>query len=1199
MAEADPNIKDRLLNELSSSLGPATDGIESETPPPATPVVPDHTLLRRIGKGSYGEVWLARNALGTLRAVKIVHRAAFDHDRPYEREFEGIRRFEPISRTHPSQLNVLHVGRDDAAGLFYYVMELADPVGTPKAEIRSPKELQNPNLEKSPVHEAGSSPDLGLPSEFGIRDSDLYQPRTLRSDLSHRGRLLCDECLHIGLALATALDHLHPHGLVHRDIKPSNIVFVNAIPKLADIGLVTHVEATLSFVGTEGYLPPEGPGTPQADVYSLGKVLYEMATGRDRQDYPELPTNLIAAPAADRAALAELNEVIVKACHADAKERYQTAAELHADLALLQSGKSVSRMRSVERRLQFVARAGAVVTAVAVLAGGAWLWQHQQTREARRLAAENARLGEENRQRIVRLDVANGVRLLDDGDPAGALLWFADAVSLVTNNPAEESIQRMRLQQTLDYSPRLVNIFPHAANAQCAVFSPDEKQIATACEDGFVRIWDAAQNYKPLAEYRQSEPPRLLRYTRDGGRLLVITAPTLLRWLPPLNLTVLDAATGVPLFPALTNLTAWAVSPDDQWLAVAGADFTVQIQDLATGRLVGAASGHNEIVSEINFGPDSRQMITASFDRTARRWEIPSGKPFDPPLRHDSTVAHAVFSPDGKRLATATAALGPGQRIEFQTWDAATGAPLGKPTKAEETILLLAFDNTSRRLLAGDRQHFVQVRDATSGEALPPLKLSSYACSFDRVPADSRITVGTDDGTVSIWDAENGRSLCSPLFHQARAESVRFDRAGKRLLTASGDGTVKLWNLALPSAAGTVRLDGELPIADPGSIRPSFGKEPGPIQIPLMDGTVRLIDLDRMKEVHRLVPSQTNNPAYFCDASPSGRQWVVYRIGGADVWDKPQALDLFCEEGTTIRHLVLNHPKYAAGMRMFSPDSSRLLTVCKDRTIRVWRTTDGGLERTIQIPGPFTDAAYFNPDAKSALLVQEDGTYQWFDLESEKTFGTAFHPPLVWEMCFDPTGQRIAITGKDQSTRIWNARTGEPLGPPFKHAGTALNLDWSPDGRRVVTAGLSSEARIWDATTGEQLLSPLVLSTEPTQAARWSPDGRFIVTRSDDQLVRVWDAATAEAVTPKLRQENYVRFACLRANNRLILGIDPNLVLALDLMETRLPADVIADYAKLVSGRRLNAAGVLLPLKPDELADLSRSLHARAPQLFE
>jgi serine/threonine protein kinase len=95
----------------------------------------------------------------------------------------------------------------------------------------------------------------------------------LRRELEQRGRLPFNECLEIALALATALEHLHRNGLVHRDIKPSNIIFVNGSPKLADIGLVAPADATLSCVGTEGFLPPEGPGSPQADIYSLGKVL--------------------------------------------------------------------------------------------------------------------------------------------------------------------------------------------------------------------------------------------------------------------------------------------------------------------------------------------------------------------------------------------------------------------------------------------------------------------------------------------------------------------------------------------------------------------------------------------------------------------------------------------------------------------------------------------------------------------------------------------------------------------------------------------------------------------------------------------------------------------------------------------------------------------------------------------------------------
>src|SRR5689334_9321586 len=112
-----------------SGLGAATGSSSTGGGSPdnsATPLtVPDHELLRRIGGGSYGEVWLARNIMGAYRAVKIVSRSAFDNDRPFEREFRGIQKFEPISRSHPSQVAILHVGR--SGGCFYYVMELADP----------------------------------------------------------------------------------------------------------------------------------------------------------------------------------------------------------------------------------------------------------------------------------------------------------------------------------------------------------------------------------------------------------------------------------------------------------------------------------------------------------------------------------------------------------------------------------------------------------------------------------------------------------------------------------------------------------------------------------------------------------------------------------------------------------------------------------------------------------------------------------------------------------------------------------------------------------------------------------------------------------------------------------------------------------------------------------------------------------------
>ena len=310
--------------------------------------MPDHELLRVIGRGAYGEVWLGRNILGEYRAVKVVWRREFaGEDRPFEREFEGIRKFEPVSRSHPSQLAILHVGKNDELGYFYYVMELADEAS---AECGSRHQDLN--------HVAPAASQQPRPL-----NPDSYVPKTLRRVLRERGALPAQECLEISLALAGALAHLHAQGLVHRGIKPSNVVFVGGVPKLADIGLVAAVDDTLSFVGTPGYIPPEGPGTPKADVFSLGKVIYEALTGRDRQEFPALPQEF-AGPTRDsgskaqeegmvrtkeRALIVELNQVILRACESDCRLRYRSAQAMHEELALLKVGVSVKRKRAVER----------------------------------------------------------------------------------------------------------------------------------------------------------------------------------------------------------------------------------------------------------------------------------------------------------------------------------------------------------------------------------------------------------------------------------------------------------------------------------------------------------------------------------------------------------------------------------------------------------------------------------------------------------------------------------------------------------------------------------------------------------------------------------------------------------------------------------------------------------------------------------
>ena len=360
---ADPKSREAIRAAVRRQLGEMPE--KKHAPPP----IPDHVLLQRIGSGAYGDVWLARNALGALRAVKLVYRARFEGDRPYEREFNGILKYEPISRAHNGLVQILHVGRNARAGCFYYVMELADP---------RPIQHEKCEIENDPTPAPGTQPAGGpvLNFEFSILN---YTPRTLRSELAQGQRLPPTDAAQLARRLASALGWLHSQGLVHRDIKPGNVIFVGGQPKLADIGLVTGAGDSRSFVGTDGFIPPEGPGTPQGDIYGLGKLLYELATGCDRLDFPQLPPGLARLDEGE--ALLDLNEVITRACAPCPEQRYATATELEAELNLFLAGRSLRQARKMERHLVWLKRFAAVACLLMLLAAAAvWLMKNAERR---------------------------------------------------------------------------------------------------------------------------------------------------------------------------------------------------------------------------------------------------------------------------------------------------------------------------------------------------------------------------------------------------------------------------------------------------------------------------------------------------------------------------------------------------------------------------------------------------------------------------------------------------------------------------------------------------------------------------------------------------------------------------------------------------------------------------------------------------
>jgi WD40 repeat protein len=698
--------------------------------------IPDHTLLRPIGRGAYGEVWLARNIMGTPRAVKIIWRRQFESDRPYDREFAGIQGYEPVSRTSAGLMQVLHVGRNDIEGYFYYVMELADDAGW---------------------WSAGESESTGIGQTLGAQGS--YSPRTLRSEMERRGRLPVGECLSLALDLVAGLACLHRNGLVHRDVKPGNIIFVNGRAKLADIGLVSVHNEARTFVGTEGYIPPEGPGSPAADLYALGMVLYEAATGQPPDRFPQTPLDWFAEKGGGERL--EFHEIALKAGEGSRERRYQNAGEMQADLALLQSGQSLRRVRALQRRANLSRRLIlAMVAAVVIAVGSVLLGNYRVRVEAEQRAreqtwreeAEQARANAERAERQAREQLLT------------ALVEQARA-----DVRSGELGQRVRTLDAVRRAAAITNSPDLRQTAVAAFVLPDlrfEREIPLAIDVTAVALDPA---FNRLAIGRGTNAFEIRSVTHGS---IVATIPSSVD--------------------QLAQRADW--SPDGQYVAVTRAakpfawQANVEVWHVASLRRVltlpptryGACSFH----------PRRPLMLGGHLEDTVGIWDLTDGREIS---RHAVTgqVHHVKFSPDGESFVVQHRI---GKAWFTDLFKASDGAVL-KSTPSG-WVDAIAWHPQDKFVALAARQGEVYLHDRTTGETTVLGRHKNEASTAVFSPDGAFLFTGGEEQEIICWDLGTRRRAFG---FAARGAQMQFAGHGARcaILTRSG---LMLHELIRPAA---------------------------------------------------------------------------------------------------------------------------------------------------------------------------------------------------------------------------------------------------------------------------------------------------------------------------------------------------------------------------------------------------------------
>ncbi|MFE5521445.1 trypsin-like peptidase domain-containing protein [Streptomyces virginiae] len=594
----------------------------------------------------------------------------------------------------------------------------------------------------------------------------------------------------------------------------------------------------------------------------------------------------------------------------------------------------------------------------------------------------------------------------------------------------------------------------------------------------------------------------------------------------------LRSAAALPLIKSLMGHkgTVWdvAYSPDGNTIATCGADATVRLWDVATGKGRILPVGHTKPVYGLTFGRNGMTLATAGADGTVRLWDIAAktsrsriiireaGAVFTTltfsndgatlavggkdgsvrlwnsatrqshtiPVGHTKNVHDMAFSRDGRRLATGSF------DGSLRIWDVNAKKSYTISEDPKQQVRAVAFSRDGRTLAAGggDRQvtlwsvgDKITKNDTLSGHR-------DYISSLAFSPDGKILVSGSADTNMVVWDTKNGDRRAILRGHTDTVWAVAFHPDSETIATSSEDGTARVWGLDTGNAYPLGETPGKAEAL-------AFSPDGAKVATVNPEGNVSLWDVSARSS--RTLPKLHTGPVITVAFSPNGKSIAT---GGAD--GTVRLWDLGTDESSII---PMGHTDAVISVAFRPPNGNALASGGKDATVRLWDFT---AKRSRIIAMGQTDAVNqvaFSPDGSKLACGSHDNTAQVWDMNSDKHLvELAGHTKSVESVAFRDE-QSLATGSADATLRLWEIGTGKTVRTMKGHNWPVFSVAFSDDGEILGSGGSDGNVRVWKADTGNALIT-LYSHQDSVFAVAFRPHSKFIASSSADNTVRLHNA---------------------------------------------------------------------------------------------